>query len=152
MDTLLCILALLGLWQLLGFIWRWLFSAQSVSPQISLLFLVKDNQEIVEGLFRQLALDFHFQSIVPGRVTVFDLGSRDQSPAILRLLNRDLSYLCFREISEGQVGSALREFRQGVLVLDLRQLTAGQALAQSRYILDKASPWLRGQHHAQPGE
>lgn len=142
MDTLLWLLALFGLWQLASIIWRWLISLRFVPPQVSLLFLVKNNQDSVEGLFRQLALDCYFlgQYTVPGRVLVVDLGSQDQTPAIMRRLAREYSFLHLRTLKEGQVGEILEEFRQGVLILDLRVLPAKQALKAARYILQKTLP------------
>lgn len=145
MDTLLWVFALFGLLQLLGLLWRWLRSGKSVRPQISLLFLVKNNQENVEGLIRQLAWDFHFRGrySLPGQVMFFDLGSRDQTLAIMQRLARDISFLHFREIPEGQVGQRLQDFDQGILVLDLRVLPAQQALAQARHLLLRTAPQIQ---------
>lgn len=141
MDALVWLLALLGLWQLVSSIRRWFLSSRLDPLQVGLLFLVKDNQETVEGLFRQLALDCHYRDVATGKVMVFDLGSRDQSPAILRLLARDLGFLHLRELSESELGSALGDFDQGVLVLDLRRLSAPAALARARRLL-AADPGL----------
>jgi hypothetical protein len=142
MDTLLWLLALFGLWQLALTIWRWLLSFRFVPPQVSLLFLVKNNQDSVEGLFRQLALDCYFLGgySVPGRVLVVDLGSQDQTLAILRRLVREFSFLHLRTLEETQVGEVLEEFRQGVLILDLRVLHVKEALKAARYILQKTAP------------
>lgn len=147
MDTVLWILALFGLWQLALLLWRWLLSIRFVPPQVSLLVLVKNNQDSVEGLFRQLAMDCFFvgRYAVPGRVLAVDLGSQDQTPAILSRLARDFNFLHLRSIDESQVGQVLQEFHQGVLVLDLRVLPAGRALNAARYILKKAIlPQLEG--------
>jgi len=153
MDTLLWVFALFGFLQLLGSLWRWLRSGKSARPQISLLFLVKNNQENVEGLIRQLAWDFHFRGrySLPGQVTVFDLGSRDQTLAILQRLAREFSFLHFREVSEDQVGQRLQDFDQGILVLDLRVLPARLALAQARHLLQIMALLLQGQQLARQG-
>ena len=137
MDILLWLLALFGLWQLANIIRRWLLSFRFDPPQVSLLFLVKNNQDSVEGLFRQLALDCYFLGsyAVPGRVLVVDLGSQDQTRAILRRLARELNFLHLRYIDEDQVGQLLGEFAQGVLVLDLRVLLVKEALFSVRHIL-----------------
>ena len=140
METLFWFFALFGLWQLASLIWRWLLSFRFVPPQVSLLFLVKNNQEDVEGLFRQLALDCYFMGrfAVPGRVLVVDLGSQDQTRAILRRLTREFNFLHLREIGEDEVGLLLEDFRQGVLVLDLRVLSAKKAMTAARHILQKS--------------
>lgn len=153
MDTLLWVFALLGLWHLVSSFWRWLLSFRYVPPQISLLFLVKDNQEKVEGLFRQLALDCSFRDLcpAPGKVMVFDLGSQDQTLAILRRLAREFSFLHLREITEAQVGQALQGFDQGILVLDLRVLPVQQALAQARHLLQRTPALVQGRY-ARQGE
>lgn len=142
LETLFWFLALFGLWQLASLFWRWLLSFRFVPPQVSLLFLVKNNQDDVEGLFRQLALDCYFlgRSAVPGRVLVVDLGSQDQTRAILRRLAREYNFLHLREFGEEQVGPLLEEFRQGVLVLDLRVLPARRALTAARQILQNFPP------------
>ena len=154
MDTLLWVFALVGFWHLVSSFWRWLLSFRFVPPQISLLFLVKDNQETVEGLFRQLALDCHFRDLCPasGKVMVFDLGSQDQTLAILRRLAREFSFLHLREISQGQLGQVLQDFNQGILVLDLRVLPGQQALAQARHLLQRTPPLLQGRQLARQGE
>mgnify|MGYP007112378109 FL=1 len=148
------VFALVGFWHLVSSFWRWLLSFRFVPPQIRLLFLVKDNQETVEGLFRQLALDCHFRDLCSpsGKVMVFDLGSQDQTLAILQRLAREFSFLHLRVISEGQVGQALQDFDQGILVLDLRVLPVQQALAQARHLLQRTAPLLLGQQPARQGE
>jgi hypothetical protein len=145
MDTLLWVFALFGLLQLLGLLWRWLHTSKSVQPQIDLLFLVKNNQENVEGLIRQLAWDFDFlgRYSLPGQVMVFDLGSRDQTLAILQRLAREIGFLHFREVSEDQVGQRLQDFDLGVLVLDLRVLPVQQALAQARHLMQRTAPKIQ---------
>jgi len=139
-ETLLWILALFGLWQLASLIWRWLLSFRFVPPQVSLLFLVKNNQDSVEGLFRQLAWDCFFSGryAAPGRVVAVDLGSKDQTPAILRRLATEYSFLHFRTMTEEQLAAEiLPELSLGVLVLDLRVLSAKQALEAARWLLQK---------------
>lgn len=142
MDVLLWILALFGLWQLASSFWRWLLSIRFVPPQISLVFLVKNNQDSVEGLFRQLALDCYFAGryAVPSRVLVADLGSQDQTRAILSRLAMDFNFLHLRTISEDRIGQVLEDYHQGVLVLDLRVLPAKRALAAARLVLEKIAP------------
>jgi len=142
MDTLLWILALFGLWQLAWIFWRWLLSFRFVPPQVSLMFLVKNNQDSVEGLLRQLALDCYFlgKFAVPGQVLVVDLGSQDQTRAILRRLAREFSFLHLREIDDDDVGKVLEGFHQGVLVLDLRVLPARRALMATRHYLERTGP------------
>lgn len=142
MDTLLWILALFGLWQLANTLWRWLLSFRFVPPQVSLLFLVKNNQDSVEGLFRQLALDCYFMGhyAVPGQVLVVDLGSQDQTLAIMRRLAGEITFLHLRTIADNEVGEVLEEFRQGVLVVDLRVLSARKALQSARHFLAKMAP------------
>lgn len=142
MDTLLWILALFGLWQLAVLLWRWILSFRFVPPQVSLLFLVKNNQDSVEGLFRQLALDCYFMGryAVPGQVLVVDLCSQDQTPAIMRRLAGEFTFLRLRTIAENEVGKVLDEFRQGVLVIDMRVLSARKALQSVRHVLAKTPP------------
>lgn len=142
LDALLWILALFGFWQLALMFRRWLLSFRLVSPQVSLLFLVKNNQESVEGLFRQLALDCYFlgRCTGPSRVLVVDLGSQDQTAAILRRLAREFTFLHLRAIDEDRVGGILAEFNQGVLILDLRTLSAKKALSSARHILTRTEP------------
>lgn len=141
MDTLLWILALFGLWQLALLCWRWLLSIRFVPPQVSLLVLVKNNQDSVEGLFRQLALDCYFSGrcSVPGRVLAVDLGSQDQTTAILSRLTRDFNFLHLRTTDESQLGQIIREFPQGVLVLDLRVLSTQRALSAARHVLNRTN-------------
>lgn len=142
MDTLVWFLALFGLWQLASLIWRWLLSFRFVPPQVSLLFLVKNNQDTVEGLFRQLALDCYFlgRYAVPGRVFVVDLGSQDQTRSILRRLAREYSFLHLRETDEEQVTEVLTHFRESVLVLDLRILSVQEAIKSVRHYLTRMPP------------
>lgn len=140
MDVFLWVFALVGMWYLASVIWRWLFSFQGKGPEISLLFLVRDNEEIVEGLFRQLALDCQFRNLSPpGLVAVFDLGSRDHTVAILRGLAREYS-IVIREISLSQLGEALGDCGPGIFVLDMRTLPVQQALAQARHLLQRLPP------------
>jgi hypothetical protein len=154
MDTLLWVFALLGFWQLVTWIWRWLLSFGGAPPEAGVLFLVKDNEETVEGLFRQLARDCHFRNLCPatGKVMVFDLGSQDQTPAILRLLARESGFLHLREIPEAQVGQAMADLGQNTLVLDLRVLSARRALVLARRFLAGAFPPASGELAGQTDE
>lgn len=140
MDTFLWVFALVGMWYLASSIWRWLFPSKSNCPEISLLFLVKDNEEIVEGLFRQLALDCHFRNLsLPGRLIVFDLGSHDRTLEILRGLAREYN-IYLQEVPLSQLGEALGDFGGGTLVLDMRTLPVHLALVQARHLLQRMPP------------
>lgn len=132
-------LALLGCWQLAVFIWRW-FSPRGSAPPANLLFIVKDNEETVESLFRQMALEWHWrQRRGPGEVLVFDLGSRDQTGDILRRLAQELGFFQLLRLEENQVGSALKELKWGTLLLDLRVAPLPEALVQVRRFLSMAA-------------
>jgi len=151
MDTLIWILGLFGLWQLIVFVWRWLVSFKFVPPQVSLLFLVKDNQDSVEGLFRQLALDCFFMGryTAPGRVLVVDLGSQDQTREIIQRLAREFSFLHLRRCEEAQLGNLIQEFHQGVVVLDMRTLSPKRAVNAARHVLQRSLPQ---EHHQTAGQ
>jgi hypothetical protein len=137
MDVLLWVFALVGMGYLATAIWRWLFPFQGKGPEINLLFLVQDNEEIVEGLFRQLALDCQFRNLSPpGMMAVFDLGSRDQTVAILRGLAREYN-IFLREVPLSQLGEALGDCGPGIVVLDLRTMPVQQALVQARHLLQR---------------
>lgn len=152
MEALVWVFAFIGLWLSVTALCNWLFSARFSPPALSVIFLVKDNQEIVEGLFRQLAIACQFGDLNPTQVTVFDLGSRDQTPAILRLLARELRFLRFREIAEDQVLQSFWDLEPGLLLLDLRRLSATQALAQARGLLRCQAPLFQGQQLPRQGK
>lgn len=135
MEPLLWALALLGCWHLFRVLWDWLVP-KPVPAVASLLFIVQDNEEAVEGLFRRLALDWHWKrSCLAAEVVVIDLGSRDRTEAILGRLARELGYFSLRQLAEGEMGTAIKEFKQGALLMDLRVVSPGQALAQVRRFL-----------------
>ncbi|MTI96522.1 MAG: hypothetical protein FH749_13780 [Firmicutes bacterium] len=138
METVFWLLAVYGILKLAIGIWRWLLSFRYVPPQVGLLFLVKDNENVVEGLFRQLALDCFFSNryFTPNSVIVVDLGSQDQTPEIMRRLARDFSFLRFRACHEEELAQLIARFGQ-VLVLDMRKISSRQAIKGIRHLMDK---------------
>ena len=81
---------------------------------------------------------FSREDMRPPAVVAVDLGSKDQTPAILRRLATEYSFLHFRTMTEEQLAAEiLPELSLGVLVLDLRVLSAKQALEAARWLLQK---------------
>lgn len=135
MEFLFWALALLGCWYLFRILWDWLVP-KPVPAVASLLFIVQDNEEAVEGLFRRLALDWHWKrSGLAAEVVVIDLGSRDRTEAILGRLARELGYFSLRQLPECEMGAVIRSFKQGALLMDLRVVPPEQALIQVRRFL-----------------
>lgn len=125
MDGLVYVLALMGAWLLLSALWQWVFSFRYAPPPVGLLFLVRDNEDKVEGLIRQLALDCYSfgRCQGPGKVFMVDLGSTDQTPEILRRLARQYSFLHLR-LNNPQ---GIADLTGAMLVLDMRELTVNEA-------------------------
>jgi hypothetical protein len=63
-------------------------------PGIKLILLVKNQQEVIEGIIRYtFTIDF-LRNIMPGRkLTVLDMGSTDETIVILRKLEETFGHL-----------------------------------------------------------
>lgn len=142
MDLVLWLLAVYGGWQLVGALRRWLRSFRQVPPRLGLLFVVQDNEDSIEGLIRQLALDCYFLGNyhAPDQVMVADLGSRDQSFSILQRLAREFSFLHLRQIDAAEIGLMTASIPNPVLVLDMRVLAPRQARRIIRLLLCRSEP------------
>lgn len=140
MDLVLWLLAVYGGWRLASTAWCWLLSLRQVPPRLGLLFVVQDNEDNIEGLIRQLALDCYFLGNyhAPDQVVVADLGSRDQSYAILQRLAREFSFLHLRQIGADEIGQLTAGFSCPVLLLDMRVLNPRQVRQIIRLLLCRA--------------
>jgi hypothetical protein len=86
--VLICGLALYGLILLFWQLARLLCSHIPASPYLSLLFVVRDQANIMEGLVREI-LAIRQTSLPPFDLVIVDDGSRDETPEILRRLNNN---------------------------------------------------------------
>ena len=93
--ALICGLALYGLilffWQLA----RWLCARPPASPYLSLLFVVRDQAAIIEGLVREL-LAIYQTSLPPFDLVIVDVGSSDETVEILKRLNKNNAFTFIR--------------------------------------------------------
>jgi hypothetical protein len=92
LEVLIRALALYGLILLLWQIVRLLFKRAPASPYLSLLFLVRDQAAIMEGLVREI-LAIHQTSLPPFDMVIVDIGSSDETPEILKRLNKNNAFV-----------------------------------------------------------
>ena len=84
-------LALYGLVLLLWQLARLLSTHVSASPYLSLLFVVRNQADIIEGLVREI-LALHQTSLPLFDLVVIDDSSCDETPQILKRLNRNNAF------------------------------------------------------------
>lgn len=73
-------------------------------PKLSLLFLVKNQQDVIEGLIRKAFAETYSQNV---EIVAIDFGSTDQTKLILQRLADNVSILRFVQLSEGQINSTI---------------------------------------------
>ena len=87
-----CGLALYGLVLLFWQFSRLMYARAQASPYLSLLFVVRDQAAIIEGLVREI-LAIHQTSLPPFDLVVIDAGSSDETPEILKRLSKDNAFI-----------------------------------------------------------
>lgn len=82
------VLAAYGVFTLLQALWRWLAERRALGrPALSVVVVVRDQERAVEGLLGELLAAPDGARLVSD-IVVVDLGSRDNTPAILQRLAR----------------------------------------------------------------
>jgi hypothetical protein len=89
--VLICGLALYGLMLLFWQLTRMICSHTPANPYLSLLFVVRDQAAIMEGLVREI-LAIYQTSLPPFDLVIVDEGSSDETPEILRRLNKNNAF------------------------------------------------------------
>lgn len=89
--VLICGLALYGLILLFWQLARLLCSRAPAGPYLSLLFVVRDQAIIMEGLVREI-LAIHQTSLPPFDMVIVDDGSSDETLEILKRLNKNNAF------------------------------------------------------------
>ncbi len=87
-----CGLALYGLALLFWQLARLLCDRAMASPYLSLLFVVRDQAAIIEGLVREI-LAIYQTSLPPFDLVVVDDGSGDETPEILKRLSKNNAFI-----------------------------------------------------------
>lgn len=89
--VLICGLALYGLILLLLQLGRLLCRRAAVKPYLSLLFVVRDQASVIEGLVREIVTFYH-TSRSHFDLVIVDDGSADETPEILKRLNKNSAF------------------------------------------------------------
>lgn len=109
-EILLCILASYGIISLVHEIFTSIRNKIDYSnSRVKLVLIVKNQGEVIEGVLRNaLSRDFLRKLIPEGRLTILDMGSKDDTLDILRKLEAD--YECIDVLKRNEMDSLFKCF------------------------------------------
>lgn len=109
-DILLCILATYGIISLVHEMVTSIRNRINYSDsRIKLVLIVKNQGEVIEGVLRNVLSRDSLRKLIPeGRLTILDMGSKDDTLEILRKLEAD--YECIDVLKRNEMDSLFKSF------------------------------------------